>query len=55
MMDKCEEMKNAKKKMMKHMMEHMEKGKESISKCPMMENMDEKSDGTHPEHHEKSE
>ncbi len=42
-------------KMMKHMMGHMEMGKESMSKCPMMKDMDEKSDGAHAEHHEKTE
>jgi hypothetical protein len=29
--------------MMKHMMQHMQMGKESISQCPMMKGMDEKS------------
>ena len=29
--------------MMKHMMQHMQIGKESISQCPMMKGMDEKS------------
>ena len=42
-------------KMMKHMMGHMEMGKESMSKCPMMKDMNEKSDGVHGEHHDKSE
>ena len=42
-------------KMMKHMMGHMEMGKESMSKCPMMKDMNEKSDGAHAEHHKKSE
>lgn len=42
-------------KMMKHMMSHMEKGKESMSKCPMMKDMDGKSDAAHADHHEKSE
>lgn len=30
-------------KMIKHMMAHMETDRESLSKCPMMEKMDEKS------------
>lgn len=42
-------------KMMQHMMGHMEMGKEAMSKCPMMKDMDEKSDDDHAEHHEKSE
>lgn len=42
-------------KMMKHMMGHMEMGKESMSKCPMMKDMDGKSDEDHAEHHGKSE
>ena len=42
-------------KMMKHMMGHMEMGKESMSKCPMMKYMVEKSDADHAEHHEKPE
>ncbi len=42
-------------KMMKHMMGHMEMGKESMSKCPMMKDMDDKSDSAHAEHHEKTE
>ena len=42
-------------KMMKHMMGHMEMGKESMSKCPMMEEINEKSDAAQAEHHEKSE
>lgn len=51
---------NAKKakmqeKMMQHMMGHMEKGKESMSKCPMMKEMNDKSDAAHAEHHKKSE
>ncbi len=29
--------------MMKHMMQHMKMGKESMAKCPMMKDMDEKS------------
>ncbi len=39
--------------MMKHMMEHMQMGKESMSQCPMMKGMkgmDEKSAGAHKEH-----
>jgi hypothetical protein len=31
--------------MMKHMMEHMQMGKESMSECPMMKEMDAKSPG----------
>ena len=42
-------------KMMKHMMGHMEMGKESMSKCPMMKGMAEKFDADHAEHHEKPE
>jgi hypothetical protein len=42
-------------KMMKHMVGHMEMGKESMSKCPMMKDMDGKSDEAHAEHYEKSE
>jgi hypothetical protein len=41
--------------MMKHMMQHMQMGKESISQCPMMKgmkDMDEKSAGAHKEHQE---
>lgn len=38
--------------MMKHMMQHMQMGKESISRCPMMKDMDEKSAGAHKEHQE---
>jgi len=30
--------------MMKHMMQHMQMGKESMSQCPMMKDMDEKSE-----------
>lgn len=37
-------------KMMKHMMEHMQMGKESMSQCPMMMGMDEKSAGDHKSH-----
>lgn len=40
--------------MMKHMMQHMEMGKESMAHCPMMKGMkamDEKSEGAHKEHH----
>ena len=39
--------------MMKHMMEHMQIGKESMSQCPMMKSikgMDDKWAGTHKEH-----
>ena len=36
--------------MMKHMMEHMPMGKESMSQCPMMRGMDEKSGDDHKEH-----
>lgn len=38
---------------MKHMMEHMQMGKESISQCQMMKGikgMDDKSAGAHKEH-----
>lgn len=42
-------------KMMKHMMGHMEMGKESMNKCPMMKDMDEPSDAAHAEHHDKPE
>ena len=41
--------------MMKHMMQHMQMGKESMAQCPMMKGMgemDAKSDSTHEEHHE---
>ena len=41
--------------MMKHMMQHMQMGKESMAQCPMMKgmgDMDAKSDSTHEEHHE---
>ena len=36
--------------MMKHMMQHMQMGKESMSQCPMMKDMDEKSGEGHKEH-----
>lgn len=36
--------------MMQHMMQHMQSGKESMSQCPMMKNMDEKSGDDHKEH-----
>ena len=39
--------------MMKHMMEHMQMGKESMSQCPMMKGvkgMDDKSAGAHKKH-----
>ena len=42
--------------MMKHMMEHMQKGGESMSQCPMMKgmkSMEKKSDDPHKEHKEK--
>jgi len=42
--------------MMKHMMQHMQVGKESISQCPMMKEMkgmDETSTGDHKEHQDK--
>lgn len=41
--------------MMKHMMQHMQMGKESMSQCPMMKDMkdmDEKAAGAHKEHQE---
>jgi hypothetical protein len=41
--------------MMKHMMQHMQMGKESMSQCPMMKGMkgmDEKSAGAHKMHQE---
>ncbi len=43
-------------KMMQHMMEHMEMGKESMAQCPMMKNMkgmDEKSGDAHMDHQPK--
>src|SRR5450756_2565220 len=36
--------------MMKHMMQHMQMGKESMSQCPMMKDMDDKSGNDHKEH-----
>ena len=36
--------------MMKHMMQHMQMGKESMSQCPMMKGMDGKSGDAHKEH-----
>ncbi len=42
-------------KMENKMMGHMEMGKESMSKCPMMKDMDGKSDDAQAEHYEKSE
>ncbi|MEX2189883.1 MAG: hypothetical protein WEB33_04190 [Bacteroidota bacterium] len=42
--------------MMKHMMEHMQMGGESMSKCPMMKgmkSMEKKSEDPHKEHQEK--
>ena len=44
--------------MMKHMMQHMEMGKESMAQCPMMKGMkdmkgmDDKSATPHKDHHE---
>ena len=41
--------------MMKHMMQHMQMGKESMSQCPMMKGlkgMDERSGDAHKEHQE---
>ena len=38
--------------MMKHMMQHMQMGKESMSQCPMMKDMDEKPAGAPHEHQE---
>ncbi len=40
-------------KMMQHMMQHMQIGKESMSQCPMMQGMDEKSGDAHKAHQEK--
>ena len=40
--------------MMKHMMQHMQMGMESMAQCPMMKgmkDMDDKSEGDHKEHH----
>ena len=39
-------------KMMQHMMQHMQLGKESMSQCPMMKDMDEKSGDAHKKHQE---
>ena len=39
--------------MMKHMMQHMQMGKESMAQCPMMKGMDEKSGDAHKEHQQK--
>jgi vancomycin resistance protein YoaR len=36
--------------MMQHMMKHMEMGKESMAKCPMMKDMDDKSGDDHKEY-----
>ncbi|MBC8018632.1 MAG: hypothetical protein H7X83_08955 [Verrucomicrobia bacterium] len=36
--------------MMQHMMQHMQMGKESMSQCPMMKGMDEKTGDAHKEH-----
>lgn len=38
--------------MMQHMMQHIQMGKQSMSPCPMMKAMDEKSAGAHKEHQE---
>ena len=41
--------------MMKHMMQHMEMGKESMAQCPMMKDMKDMEDRTsapHKDHHE---
>ena len=41
--------------MMRHMMQHMEMGKESMAQCPMMKDMkgmDDKSATPHKDHHE---
>jgi hypothetical protein len=38
--------------MMKHMMQHMQMGKESMSQCPMMKDMDKTSAVAHTEHQE---
>jgi hypothetical protein len=38
--------------MMKHMMQHMQMGKESMSQCPMMKDMDKTSAAAHTEHQE---
>ena len=38
--------------MMAHMMKHMEMGKDSMAKCPMMKGMDHKSAGAHKDHPE---
>jgi hypothetical protein len=38
--------------MMKHMMEHMQMGKESMSQCPMMKGMDAKAAGAPHDHQE---
>jgi preprotein translocase subunit SecF len=42
-------------KMEEKMMKHMKMGKESMSTCPMMKDMDDKSGGKHAEHHDISE
>ena len=39
--------------MMHHMMQHMQMGKESMSKCPMMKEMDEKSSDDHHQKEQK--
>jgi hypothetical protein len=36
--------------MMKHMMQHMQMGKGSMSQCPMMKGMEEKSAAAHEQH-----
>ena len=38
--------------MMQHMMQHMQMGKESMSQCPMMKDMDKTSAVAHTEHQE---
>src|ERR1035441_3450176 len=38
--------------MMKHMMQHMQMGKESMSQCPMMKGMDAKAAGAPHDHQE---
>ncbi len=43
-------MEKMQEEMMKHMMQHMQMGKESMSQCPMMKGMDEKSGDAHKEH-----
>ena len=38
--------------MMQHMMQHMQMGKESMSQCPMMKGVDEKTGDAHKKHKE---